>query len=85
MLAKGRAQSKSLACLSPAGADYALAMFDLGRTLLSAVERSPDATAIIDGERRLDYASWYEEIVRLADGVGDLLCGCLATQVRRVQ
>jgi 2-furoate---CoA ligase len=44
-------------------------MFDLGRTLLAAVERSPDASAITDGERRLGYASWYEEIVRLASGL----------------
>src|SRR6516164_10512954 len=33
------------------------------------VERSPNATAITDGERRLGYASWYEEIARLADGL----------------
>ena len=32
-------------------------MFDLGRTFLAAVERSPDVTAIADGERRLGYAS----------------------------
>ena len=44
-------------------------MFDLGRTLLSAVERSPDASAITDGERRLGYASWYEEIAGLAGGL----------------
>jgi 2-furoate---CoA ligase len=44
-------------------------MFDLGRTFLATVERSPDATAIADGERRLGYASWYEEIARLASGL----------------
>jgi 2-furoate---CoA ligase len=44
-------------------------MFDLGRTFLAAVERSPDASAITDGERRLGYASWYEEIARLAGGL----------------
>src|SRR5262249_23563649 len=49
--------------------DYALSMFDLGRTFLAAVERSPDSTAITDGERRLSYASWYEEIARLAGGL----------------
>jgi hypothetical protein len=32
-------------------------MFDLDRTFLAAVERSADATAIADGERRLGYAS----------------------------
>ena len=49
--------------------DYALSMFDLGRTFLAAVERSPDATAITDGERRLSYASWYQEIARVAGGL----------------
>jgi 2-furoate---CoA ligase len=44
-------------------------MFDLGRTFLAAVERSPGATAITDGERRLRYASWYEEIARVAGGL----------------
>jgi 2-furoate---CoA ligase len=44
-------------------------MFDLGRTFLAAVERSPDATAIVDAERRLGYASWYEEIARVAGGL----------------
>src|SRR6516165_3153156 len=52
--------------------DYALSMFDLGRTFLAAVERSPDATAITDGERRLSYASWYEEIARVAGGLTEL-------------
>ena len=44
-------------------------MFDLGRSLLGAVERSPDATAIAEGERQLGYASWYEEIARIAGGL----------------
>jgi 2-furoate---CoA ligase len=35
-------------------------MFDLGRTLLAAVERSPESSAVTDGERRLGYASWYD-------------------------
>ena len=47
-------------------------MFDLSRTFLAAIERSPDATAIADGERRLCYASWYEEIARLASGLTEL-------------
>jgi acyl-CoA synthetase (AMP-forming)/AMP-acid ligase II len=46
-----------------------LSMFDLGRTFLAAVERSPDATAIVDGKRRLGYASWCEEIARIAGGL----------------
>src|ERR1700751_3370891 len=44
-------------------------MFDLGRTFLAAVERSPDATAIVDADPRLGYASWYEEIGRVAGGL----------------
>jgi 2-furoate---CoA ligase len=44
-------------------------MFDLGRTFLAAVERSPDATTVVDGKRRLSYASWYEEIARVAGGL----------------
>src|SRR6516225_3782205 len=67
--ARGRARSKTSACLCPASADYGLSMFDLGRTFLAAVERSPDATAITDGERRLGYGSWYEEIARVAGGL----------------
>src|ERR1700741_323190 len=47
-------------------------MFDLGRTFLAAVERSPDATAIVDGDQRLGYASWYEEIARVAGGLKGL-------------
>jgi 2-furoate---CoA ligase len=40
-------------------------MFDLGRTFIASVERSPRALAIIDGDRRLTYAEWYVEICRL--------------------
>ena len=65
----GRRQSKSSACLCPPAEDYAVPMFDLGRTLLAAVERSPDVTAIADGKRRLSYVSWYEEIGRVAGGL----------------
>src|SRR5690242_19093979 len=65
----GRSQSKSSACLCPAAGDYALPMFDLGRTFLAVVERNPDATAITDGERRLGYMSWYQEIGRVAAGL----------------
>src|SRR5215471_1195083 len=67
--AVGRPQSKSCPCLCPPAEDYALPMFDLGRTFLAAVERSPDATAIADGKRRLSYVSWYEEIGRVAGGL----------------
>jgi 2-furoate---CoA ligase len=44
-------------------------MFDLGRTFLAAVERSPEATAVVDGKRRFGYGSWYEEIARVAGGL----------------
>src|ERR1700730_2199704 len=47
-------------------------MFDLGRSFLASVERSPDAVAIVDGERRLSYAEWYAEICRVADGLAGL-------------
>ena len=47
-------------------------MFDLGRTLLAVVERSPDALAIVDGERRLSYAAWYREIGRVGRGLAAL-------------
>ena len=48
------------------------AMFDLGRSFLASVERSPDALAIVHGERRLTYAEWYAEIGRVADGLAAL-------------
>ena len=47
-------------------------MFDLGRTLLAVVERSPDALAIVDGESRLSYAAWYREIGRVGGGLAAL-------------
>ena len=47
-------------------------MFDLGRTLLAVVERSPDALAIVDGQRRLSYAAWYREIGRVGGGLAAL-------------
>src|SRR6516225_961303 len=70
--AGGRTEPKSPTCLCPGAADYALSMFDLGRTFLATVERSPNTTAIADGERRLGYSSWYEEIARLASGLTEL-------------
>jgi hypothetical protein len=36
-------------------------MFDLGRSFLAAVERSPSALAIVEGERRLRYAGYRSE------------------------
>lgn len=47
-------------------------MFDLGRTFLASVERSPHATAIVDGATRLSYATWHREICRLLAGFAAL-------------
>jgi 2-furoate---CoA ligase len=47
-------------------------MFDLGRSFLASVERSPDALAIVDGKRRLSYTEWYAEISRVAEGLAGL-------------
>jgi 2-furoate---CoA ligase len=45
---------------------------DLGRTFLQSVERSPDALAVVDGDHRLTYAQWYEQIQRVAHGLSTL-------------
>ncbi|MFA7679968.1 MAG: AMP-binding protein [Pigmentiphaga sp.] len=47
-------------------------MLDLGRTFLQSVERSPNSLAVVDGERRLSYGQWRDEISRLAGGLRDL-------------
>ena len=47
-------------------------MFDLGRSFLASVERSPQAVAIVDRQRRLSYAEWYAEISRVAEGLAGL-------------
>jgi 2-furoate---CoA ligase len=47
-------------------------MFDLGRTFLAAAERSPNATAIVDGAQRLTYADWAREIARVVAGLDAL-------------
>jgi 2-furoate---CoA ligase len=47
-------------------------MLDLGRTFLQSVERSPRATAIVDGDLRLAYAEWFEKIGRVAGGLAAL-------------
>ncbi|HXQ50700.1 MAG TPA: AMP-binding protein [Stellaceae bacterium] len=44
-------------------------MLDLGRSLVASVERSPDAEAVVDGERRLGYRAWLAEIAALAAGL----------------
>ncbi len=47
----------------------------LARMLASAVARQPDATAIVDGARRLSYGQWWAEIQRLAGGLAELGLG----------
>jgi 2-furoate---CoA ligase len=47
-------------------------MFDLGRTFLASVERSPQALAIVDGATRLTYAAWQAEIGRVQSGLARL-------------
>ncbi|HYD61257.1 MAG TPA: AMP-binding protein [Noviherbaspirillum sp.] len=47
-------------------------MLDLGRTFLQSVERNPNALAIIDGDRRYNYAQWYDLIQRTAAGLQEL-------------
>ena len=44
-------------------------MFDLGRGLLASAERMPDTIAISDGDERLTYGQWRDEILRLVGGL----------------
>ena len=44
-------------------------MFDLGRTFLAVVERSPSAPAIADGKMRLSYAQWYADVSGVPGGL----------------
>ena len=47
-------------------------MLDLGTTYLAALERDPDALAIVDGDVRLTYAEWYLRISSLVAALDDL-------------
>jgi 2-furoate---CoA ligase len=47
-------------------------MFDLGRTFLGSVERSPEALALVDGTVRLSYADWMKRIGPVAGGLRSL-------------
>jgi 2-furoate---CoA ligase len=47
-------------------------MFDLGRSFVASVERSPNALAVVDRDRRLNYAEWYAEVCRVIDGLAAL-------------
>ena len=44
-------------------------MFDVGRGFIAAVERAPDALAVVDGNRRQTYAEWFEFIRRAVGGL----------------
>jgi len=50
-------------------------MFDLGRSLLASVERSPEKPALVEGDLRLTYAEWNDRIQRAAHGLGRLGVG----------
>jgi 2-furoate---CoA ligase len=47
-------------------------MFDLGRTFLASVERSPGETAIVDGALRLTYAEWFDKVRNVAGSLNRL-------------
>ncbi|HEV2547088.1 MAG TPA: AMP-binding protein [Stellaceae bacterium] len=47
-------------------------MLDLGLSLIAAVERSGDATAIVDGELRFTYREWLDRVLRLVGGLETL-------------
>ena len=44
----------------------------LGRVLEVAAERTPDAEAIVDGDRRRPYRAWCARVHRIARALGDL-------------
>ena len=43
-------------------------MMDLGSSYRLSLERSPDATALVDGALRLTYAEWFDKIRRVGGG-----------------
>ena len=47
-------------------------MFDLGRTLLQSVERSPGSLALVDGGLRLSYADWAPRVFALSHALHSL-------------
>ena len=48
---------------------------NLARMLAASSLRQPNTTAIVDGERRLDYGDWQAEVLRLAGGLRGLGLG----------
>ncbi|MAF50282.1 MAG: AMP-binding protein [Rhodospirillales bacterium] len=47
-------------------------MMDLGSSYRLSLERSPDATALVDGALRLTYAEWFDKIRRVGGGLDRL-------------
>jgi 2-furoate---CoA ligase len=47
-------------------------MLDLGLTFVAAVERDPEAVAIVDGGLRLTYAQWYRRVSAVVAGFEEL-------------
>jgi 2-furoate---CoA ligase len=47
-------------------------VLDLGLTFLAAVERDPNALAIVDGDVRLTYTQWYQRVSSLVASFGEL-------------
>ncbi len=45
-------------------------MLDLGTSLLASVARDPGALALVDGDLRLEYRSWFARICAVAHGLG---------------
>lgn len=50
-------------------------MFDLGRSLVASVERRPNAEALVQGDLRLTYSAWFDEIQKAAHGLETLGIG----------
>jgi 2-furoate---CoA ligase len=50
-------------------------VLDLGRTLVAAVERDPDARAVVDGPLRLNYGQWFERVRHVMGGLAALGLG----------
>lgn len=44
-------------------------LFDVGRGFIAAVERAPDALAVVDGKRRQTYAEWFESVRHAVGGL----------------
>ena len=56
----------------PEGRYITTPMQDLGTTFLASAERSPTARALVDGDIRLDFEAWRDEVLRLVAGLDGL-------------